>query len=161
MDRKLSRRRTGANGGILALVLLLASGAAGAGNLYRWTDANGVTHFGDKPGPGASAVEVGPLNGYRAPPVPASSDPKLKEAAGQPKVVMYGTEWCGICKKARAYLGRNSISYTEYDVEKSARGKRDYRRMNGSGVPIFLVGGQRLNGFSEERFERLLDTGNQ
>ena len=149
----------GVNGGILALALMLVSSVSGAGNLYRWTDTEGVTHFGDKPVPGASTVEVAPLNGYSAPPAPKSSPDSVPEKpARQPTVIMYGTEWCGVCKKARAYFGRKGIEYTEYDVEKSTKGKRDYRRMNGAGVPIFQVDGQRMNGFSERRFERLLAT---
>lgn len=33
----------------LGLALLAASAAAGAGNLYKWKDANGVTHYSEKP----------------------------------------------------------------------------------------------------------------
>jgi hypothetical protein len=33
----------------LSLVLLAASTAAGAANLYKWKDANGVTHYSEKP----------------------------------------------------------------------------------------------------------------
>lgn len=43
----------------------------------------------------------------------------------------------------------------EYDVEKSSKGKRDFKRLGGTGVPIILVGQKRLNGFSWETFEKL------
>ena len=33
----------------LCCLLLLASAAASAGNLYKWTDANGVTQYSERP----------------------------------------------------------------------------------------------------------------
>lgn len=68
---------------------------------------------------------------------------------------MYSTTWCGVCKKAKRYFNQNGISYTEYDVEKSAKGKSDFKAMNGTGVPIILIGDARMYGFSPARFERL------
>lgn len=47
-----------------ALLLLLAlaasglSGTASAGDVWKWVDEKGVTHYSDQPGPGATKVEV-------------------------------------------------------------------------------------------------------
>ena len=40
------------------------------------------------------------------------------------KVIMYATDWCGYCKKARRYFRKNGISFTEYDIEKDAAAKK-------------------------------------
>lgn len=112
-----------------------------------------MTQFSDSPAPNADRVHVKPLNVYEA---PAQQQATGQAATNQPKVIMYGAQWCGVCKRARAYFHRNKIRYVEYDVEKSARGKNDYRRMKGSGVPIFLVDGRRVDGFTEARFDTLL-----
>jgi glutaredoxin len=57
--------------------------------------------------------------------------------------------------QAKRHFKRNHIPYKEYDVEKSASGRRDYKHLNGSGVPVILLGNQRMNGFSPERFDPL------
>jgi len=80
-------------------------------------------------------------------------------AAGQGsgKVVMYATSWCPVCKQARAYFRENRIAFTEFDVEKSEQGRRDYARLGARGVPVILVGTARINGFSPGGFRRLYD----
>ena len=71
------------------------------------------------------------------------------------KVIMYSANWCGVCKKARRYFEKQGIDYKEYDVETSARGKSDYKKLGAKGVPVILVGKQRMNGFSVDGFEKL------
>lgn len=52
----------------LCLVLLLVCVPVLAGNIYRWTDANGVVHYSDQPRPGVAAVAVEPGLGTAEPP---------------------------------------------------------------------------------------------
>jgi mycoredoxin len=33
------------------------------------------------------------------------------------KVVMYGAEWCGDCRRSKAFLDGNKVAYTYIDVE--------------------------------------------
>ena len=40
-------------------------------------------------------------------------------------VVLYATEWCGYCKKAREFFKQNNIAYVKYDIEKSAEVARN------------------------------------
>ena len=40
------------------------------------------------------------------------------EPAQRKNVVMYSSEWCGVCKKAKTYFNANDIPFREYDVEK-------------------------------------------
>jgi len=139
----------------LLLCCVLAAGARA--DVYRWTDAQGRVHFGDRPPAGAASepVEVR-VNSYRAPqivrPAPTAQG---KARAGQRRVVMYSAAWCGVCKRARAYFRAHGIPYVEYDVETSARGRADFRRLGGRGVPVILVGEARMNGFSARHFEQL------
>ena len=71
-------------------------------------------------------------------------------------VVMYSTQWCPYCRKARAYFERHKITYVEYDIEESAQNLAQYRALNGRGVPLILVGDKRMQGFSVQAFEGLL-----
>jgi len=144
---------------ILALCvpgLLLNPGPSNAG-IYKWVDSDGNVHFSDKPPAEAQASEVKvKINTYTSPRITASPfSGQPDEPIGSGEVILYSTSWCGYCKKARRYFQANNIAFTEYDVETSAKGRRDYAAMGGGGVPIILVGNKRLNGFSIAAFERL------
>lgn len=74
-------------------------------------------------------------------------------APSPPRVVMYATDWCGYCARARAYFEENGIAYTELDIDKSHAAHAQFKRLGGRGVPLILVGRERVNGFSELAFE--------
>lgn len=71
-------------------------------------------------------------------------------------VIMYSTRWCPYCKKAREYFKRHQFSYVEYDIEASATNLENFRALNGNGVPLILVGDRRMQGFTPQSFEALL-----
>lgn len=77
-------------------------------------------------------------------------------AEATPPVVMYATAWCQYCAQAREYFARSGIAYIEHDVEKSASANAEFRRLGGRGVPLIVVGREKMNGFSEQGFEDLL-----
>ncbi|MES9818337.1 MAG: glutaredoxin domain-containing protein [Candidatus Thiodiazotropha sp.] len=134
------------------LLVAIAGGSANADAIYKWRDENGKIHFGDRPPATeeSTPVTVKP-NLYHAPAVEVISGSGYRRE----KVVMYSTKRCGYCKKARAYFKRNAIPFVEYDVETSRKGKRDFKKMGGRGVPVILVGKRRLNGFSEAGFSEI------
>jgi glutaredoxin len=68
-------------------------------------------------------------------------------------VAMYATAWCPYCAKARAYFKRTNTAYIEHDIEKSADAHAEFRRLGGRGVPLIVVGSEKLRGFSELAFE--------
>lgn len=145
--------------GIIAMSLLVLSGAVSA-DIYRWVDQQGRSHFSDRP---PNTVQSEPvtvkINTYSSPsysPDILSFDDEQKPfPQSSHKVTIYSTSWCGVCQKAKAYFKSHYISYTEYDVETTARGKADFQQMQGKGVPIILVGNRRLNGFTPQLFENL------
>lgn len=141
---------------ILLPGLLLALQSATA-EIYRWVDENGKVHFGDAPPRNSEAKRVQPrVNSYRpVTPSPASSARATPVRA--PRVVMYSTRWCGYCKQARAYFKDKGIRFSELDIEQSPDARRAYDRLGGSGVPLILVGEQRMSGFSVKRFSRLYE----
>lgn len=66
---------------------------------------------------------------------------------GDDVAIMYATEWCPYCKKAREFFNNNGISFVEIDVEKSSDGKRAYNSLDASGYPVIFVGIHRFDGF--------------
>ncbi len=72
------------------------------------------------------------------------------DAQGRPKVVLYGTRWCGYCAKQRDMFAAQQIPFDDIDVEASERGMLAYRALKGSGYPLTYVGFNRFEGFSED-----------
>jgi glutaredoxin len=72
------------------------------------------------------------------------------------KVVLYGTPTCPYCGKARAYLKERGVAYADYDLTTSPQGKQAYDRLKGKGVPLLLIGGRRIDGFSPKAFDDAL-----
>ncbi len=144
--------------GLVSIVLLTMVFSASA-EIYRWVDSAGRVHFTDNPPETANTQTVKlQINSFTSPSVEKFTfDDKLisKPKASAASVVLYSTEWCGYCKQASRYFRQNKIAFKEYDVEKSDKGKRDYKKMKGKGVPIILVGDKRMNGFSPGAFERI------
>jgi glutaredoxin len=144
---------------MLALTLLLPI-ASGGGELYKWVDDNGATHYGDKPPKKAELKKItGTVSSFKTVEVqPFKFDPALvtfpSKSKGKP-VIMYSTSWCGYCKKARQHFTRNKIPFQEYDIEKSKKAAKQYRKLNGRGVPVILIGNQRMNGFSANAFDKI------
>lgn len=146
----------------LTFLLILILAAPAVAGVYRWVDADGRIHYTDSPPPNTGAKRI---SVDAAPPPPAASGPAQspapaarKPAAGR-KVVMYSAEWCGYCKRAAAYLRSRGIPFENLDVERSSRGAREYAQLGGAGVPVILVGEQRLNGFDEGSLAAILASG--
>ncbi|HEY5682646.1 MAG TPA: glutaredoxin domain-containing protein [Sulfuricaulis sp.] len=122
-----------------------------AGKVFKWTDAEGRVHFSDNPigVPHAEEVKIITFTG--------ASEVLLEgDDYGSRKVKILSTTWCGVCKKAKHYLAAKGIYFSEYDVEKSDIGRQEYKRLGGKGVPIILVGKQRMDGFSATKLDQML-----
>ena len=141
----------------LTLALLLLSPSS-HGDLYKWVDEKGKIHYGDSPPENVELKKItGNVSSFTSVTVePFVFDTNLITRRKQAKgVVMYSTSWCGVCKQAKRYFQRKKIPYTEYDIEKSEKAAREFKKLRGRGVPVILVGDQRMNGFSANNFDRL------
>jgi mycoredoxin len=67
------------------------------------------------------------------------------------RVILYAAEWCGYCRKARALMNQNNISFYEYDIEKSPEGARQHKSLGGKGVPLLLINGDVIKGYDPGR----------
>lgn len=134
----------------ILLPVLLLSVAAVEAEIFKWTDEHGKVHFSDKQPADAEASEVKlKINTIKS----VSFDSSIFNFGK--KVVIYSTEWCSYCERAKRYFKRKKIKYTEYDIEKSSKARRQYKKMGATGVPVILVGKRRMNGFSEAGFEKV------
>lgn len=130
------------------LYLLLAcifSSSIHAANINKWVDEFGNTHYGTAPPESATANPVNTkLNVADA---FNTADP----------IILYSTESCKYCKKARAFMTRHKIAFREYDINRDARAKLEHKRLGGRGVPLLTKGKQTLQGFSSERYKRFFE----
>lgn len=149
---------------ILITILFLTSlSQFSYSKIYKWVDKNGNIQFSDQPpqkkqkNQKVEQVEV-KINSVRNPSLshnPLESETINNKYASAKKVIMYSASWCGVCKHAKKYFRQQGISFKEYDIETSSKGSRDFKRLRGRGVPVILVGKQRMDGFDASTFEKM------
>ena len=134
---------------ISGLLMMSLAGYAHAG-IYKWVDADGKTHFTDKKPHHTTSESVQlKINTYSG---VSYDEATIQHAAN---VVIYTTQNCGYCKQAKSYFRRKNITYTEYDIEKDREARARHQQMGAKGVPVIFVGNKRMNGFSEQGFEKI------
>ena len=151
-----------------ALLLGLLAGAVHGQQIYRSVDADGKVRFTTEKPPGGVQSNPPEIRGqskppesgvqsYRGPPnVSPAPAPRAAAPGSRAEIKMYATDWCPYCKGARRFFAHNGIRYTEFDIEKSAVANAEYRKLGGRGVPVILVGVQRMDGFGEARLSQML-----
>lgn len=83
-------------------------------------------------------------------------------AAPAEDVVVYKTDWCGVCKQLTAYLDKRGIAYVARDIEKDVgaaaelKAKADKSGLPTGSVPVVDVKGTLMVGFDRDRLERML-----
>ena len=141
----------------LPILLIAATCIAPAGaGVYKWTDAEGRVHYSDSPPPDRQAAQVKiKVNSISGPAVVSAVK---AGAVAKERVRIYTTTWCGYCKKAKAQLAARGVAFHEIDVETSDSGHREYVALGGRGVPVILVGSQRMDGYDAGRLDAMLQS---
>lgn len=134
----------------LVALLVIATPASAA--IYKWKDEQGQVHFSDRPVAGAETAELQPIT-FTGMPVIGDLGTGADSA---PRLRMYGTRWCGVCRKARQWLASHHVAYDDIDVEASDAARVEFKRAGGSAYPFFVAGRRTLLGFSEDRINQLL-----
>jgi mycoredoxin len=100
------------------------------------------------PPPGAGAPRRGPA--------PA--------ARNRDRIILYGTQWCGACAKAREWLKGRGVAFDDKDPERDPAAAAELHAkaaragIQPDRVPIIDVRGTILQGFDPRRLEALLGT---
>lgn len=152
------------------IAVLLAAPARA--DLYTWTDADGTTHFSSKPpareeergqmevhktGQGGAFEFKASPGGKSGPGAIRPSAAKAEEAPAAPPVELYTSAACPRCVQARDYLKRNGIAYAEFDVERDSAAFKRFKDLGGHEVPLAVVGGSVVSGYSAERYSEALE----
>lgn len=130
-----------------------------------------VANLGEKDGAGHYALRTVPIDMFEelALGMGLSSEVELPEGLELPeappkadKVVVYKTEWCGVCKKLIAYLDAKGVEYEAKDIEKDPdaaaelQAKAKKQGVETGSVPVIDVEGELMVGFNRPRLEELL-----
>jgi glutaredoxin len=136
---------------LMSIFIISGWGSVQAGKVYKWTDNDGHVHFSDQPVDGVNTEEVR-IRSFSGPAQVSQDEGDF----GAREVKILTTSWCGVCKAAKTYLAAKGIYFSEYDVETSDIGRQEFSRLAGKGVPIILVGKQRMDGFSASKLDEML-----
>jgi hypothetical protein len=68
-----------------AALCCAAAGADAATTLYKWVDANGVTHYSDRPEPGAERIKVASAQTYKSGPAPRADQSRAQPYREAPR----------------------------------------------------------------------------
>jgi len=89
--------------------------------------------------------------------------PECQDLVDSPgdRVILYSTEWCGVCKATAEFLKKEGIPYEEKDVEKTPGAQQELackalksgQKING--VPVLDIGGTLLLGFDRDDILKL------
>jgi glutaredoxin len=144
---------------VLFALLLIAAASAQA-QVYKWKDAEGRTHYGSTPPATEKSRKLDLPQSYVGTPVvsavPSASGTGGATPRSREHVTIFTTPECGYCIKAKNYLARRGIRYSERDVANSESALREFKGIGGRGVPVILVGQSRMDGYSESSLASLL-----
>ena len=88
---------------------------------------------------------------------PRGPDAGSPDAGAPPELIMYATEWCPVCTRARRWMTAEEIEFEERDVEQDPAAARRHTELNPRRtVPTFERGEHTLVGFSPEALRGLL-----
>jgi glutaredoxin-like YruB-family protein len=73
------------------------------------------------------------------------------------KVVIYSTPTCPFCKRAKEYLSRKGISYTDIDVAQDKEKAKEMVQKSGQmSVPVIMIDDEIVVGFNQALLDKLL-----
>ena len=74
------------------------------------------------------------------------------------KIIVYSTEHCIWCVRAKEFFKKNKIEFKEVDVNENREAAEEMIKKSGqTGVPVIEIDGKIIIGFDEVRIRELLN----
>jgi glutaredoxin len=74
-----------------------------------------------------------------------------------PKIIIYGAEWCGFCHEAMHYLDGLGVKYVYKNIDLNPDDAREVIEKSGqTGIPVIDVDGTMIIGFDRPRLNEAL-----
>ncbi len=107
-----------------------------------------------------AAIEGVPVPQEIIPSAPAAQPaaPAQPEAGKEPALVMYCTDWCPGCRRARVYLKENNVSFREVNIARDRAAAAQVRNWTGGyeTTPTFDINGSIVVTFDVDKINKLL-----
>ena len=71
-------------------------------------------------------------------------------------VAIFTNDSCTYCADAKQFLTDKKVPFTEFNLDHSEKARQVFGILNGRGVPLILVGKQRLNGYDQKTLSKIL-----
>lgn len=143
--------------GLIALLGCLMLTPAWGGDLYRWTDERGGTHYSDQPPPG-DARKAQRLSGKGNVVEVEKESFDTKLARDRSPVVLYSGNCGAFCEQAQDHLRQRGIPYTLKDPSKEPEYGVELKKLVGAlEVPVIVVGKSHQKGFDASSWDSILD----
>lgn len=66
------------------------------------------------------------------------------------EIIMYSTDWCGYCQRARNLLERKGAAYREIKIDEDTRQREEMMQRSGRRtVPQIFIGERHVGGFDD------------
>ena len=77
---------------------------------------------------------------------------------GNVQITLYGTDWCGVCQRARAYMNDKRIPYKDFDIDRDEQARaRAYSLNPRRSVPVITIDKELLIGWSPKSLEERIN----
>lgn len=136
---------------LAALTMLICAVQAQA-TMYKTVDENGAITLMDQP------PETDSMGSALKPSeiIIAGKD-ATEDIYRKARVELYVTSWCRYCVIAKQFLDSKGVSYTEYDIEKDKAAAQRRKELDSrGGVPLAVINGQLILGYSQDAYEYAL-----
>jgi glutaredoxin len=81
-------------------------------------------------------------------------------AVSSPRVTVFGASWCGPCRIVKDFLTKNAVPFEWLDIDVDANRERFETENDGNGgIPLILVGNERIRGSNLRRLAAALGKG--
>jgi glutaredoxin len=77
-------------------------------------------------------------------------------SSSPPRIRLYTAQGCGHCRQLKSHLQRLKVPFQELDIGRNRRAHSEWQRLGARGVPVLLVGDERLDGYDPKRLDKLL-----
>lgn len=136
--------------------------------LYKTIGADGRVEYTDRPPAAGKAAKTLNFTDLPATPLPESVLRYREELhrsmkdrlanAGKPAAgpQLFTAVWCGYCSKAKSYLAQRGIAFREHDIDTPDGQLAFAQAGNASGIPLLVLGEQRVQGFSAAAYDALV-----
>jgi len=145
-----------------------STGALGADTVYKVVDDDGTVRYTDTPPTGSRVTDTLEFRHLPSSPLSESTlrfradiEKRISARAAQYRepqqgeVRLFSAEWCPHCKRAKAALAKQRISYIEYNID-TPDGMAAFIRASGRSVPLLVTSRGRVAGYSDASYDRIL-----